>query len=126
MGSLKIFFLAAGLAFPTFANGHGGGLDKNGCHTNRKTGEYHCHRGAPSPAAPHAAPVKRGAMQFVPSQLAPSTAPSTRQPSGRTQRDVHFGSCAEARAAGYWNIKYGEPGYSSNLDRDGDGIACER
>ena len=23
---------------------HGGGLDKDGCHNNRKTGEYHCHR----------------------------------------------------------------------------------
>ncbi|WP_183610877.1 MULTISPECIES: YHYH domain-containing protein [Rhizobium] len=25
------------------AFGHGGGLDKNGCHTNHKTGDYHCH-----------------------------------------------------------------------------------
>ncbi len=23
---------------------HGGGLDRNGCHTNRKTGDRHCHR----------------------------------------------------------------------------------
>ena len=23
---------------------HGGGLDKDGCHNNRKTGDYHCHR----------------------------------------------------------------------------------
>lgn len=23
---------------------HGGGLNKDGCHNNRKTGEYHCHR----------------------------------------------------------------------------------
>lgn len=23
--------------------GHGGGLDKNGCHHDRKTGGYHCH-----------------------------------------------------------------------------------
>ena len=28
----------------TFA--HGGGLDASGCHTNHKTGEYHCHRSA--------------------------------------------------------------------------------
>ncbi|WP_183035973.1 YHYH domain-containing protein [Cupriavidus sp. UME77] len=27
------------------AHAHGGGLDADGCHTNRKTGEYHCHRG---------------------------------------------------------------------------------
>ena len=24
---------------------HGGGLDKKGCHNNRSTGDYHCHRG---------------------------------------------------------------------------------
>lgn len=23
---------------------HGGGLNAEGCHTNRKTGDYHCHR----------------------------------------------------------------------------------
>ncbi|MGO8107669.1 YHYH domain-containing protein [Rhizobium leguminosarum] len=22
---------------------HGGGTDSNGCHTNHKTGDYHCH-----------------------------------------------------------------------------------
>lgn len=38
---------------------------------------------------------------------------------------VRFKSCKEARAAGYSDIKKGEPGYSSKLDRDGDGIACE-
>lgn len=38
---------------------------------------------------------------------------------------VYFKSCKEARAAGYSDMKRGEPGYSSNLDRDGDGIACE-
>jgi len=30
---------------PVAAWGHGGGLDANGCHTNKKTGEYHCHHG---------------------------------------------------------------------------------
>nr|DAS95652.1 MAG TPA: Excalibur calcium-binding domain protein [Caudoviricetes sp.] len=38
---------------------------------------------------------------------------------------VRFKSCKEARAAGYSDIKKGEPGYSPNLDRDNDGIACE-
>lgn len=28
---------------------HGGGLDANGCHIKRATGEYHCHRGSYSP-----------------------------------------------------------------------------
>ncbi|WP_094078560.1 YHYH domain-containing protein [Microvirga guangxiensis] len=28
----------------TAALGHPGGLNKDGCHNNRKTGDYHCHR----------------------------------------------------------------------------------
>lgn len=32
------------LSLPLLASAHGGGLDGNGGHTNRKTGEYHCHR----------------------------------------------------------------------------------
>ena len=38
--------LAALLIFIPFAAlAHGGGLDKQGCHHNRKAGGYHCHRG---------------------------------------------------------------------------------
>jgi hypothetical protein len=40
--------LAATLALASPVFSHGGGLDASGCHTNHKTGEYHCHR---SPAA---------------------------------------------------------------------------
>lgn len=32
---------------PAVAISHGGGLNAEGCHNNRKTGDYHCHR-APS------------------------------------------------------------------------------
>lgn len=31
---------------PGVAAAHPGGLNAEGCHNNRKTGEYHCHRGA--------------------------------------------------------------------------------
>lgn len=37
-----------------------------------------------------------------------------------------FSSCKQARAAGYSHMRRGEPGYSSHLDRDGDGIACDK
>ncbi|GHG06918.1 hypothetical protein GCM10017783_19350 [Deinococcus piscis] len=37
-----------------------------------------------------------------------------------------FKSCKEANAAGYYNIKKGDPAYSAKLDRDGDGMACEK
>lgn len=36
-----------------------------------------------------------------------------------------FQRCADARAAGVAPIHRGQPGYRSELDRDGDGVACE-
>ncbi len=46
--------IAVLLAFAMPALPHGGGLDRNGCHTNRKTGDYHCHRGSASAPPPSA------------------------------------------------------------------------
>jgi hypothetical protein len=34
------------------ASAHGGGLNSEGCHNNRKTGDYHCHRSAARQAIP--------------------------------------------------------------------------
>ncbi len=48
--------------------------------------------------------------------------PTTKAP----QRDVHYKNCREAKAAGAAPLHRGDPGYSSDLDRDGDGVACER
>ena len=36
-----------------------------------------------------------------------------------------YANCAAARAAGAAPLYAGQPGYSSRLDRDGDGVACE-
>ncbi|MGO4813800.1 YHYH domain-containing protein [Cupriavidus sp. 2MCAB6] len=47
-GRKAVFRVGVGFVFALIAgsaNAHGGGLDANGCHHNRKTGEYHCHRG---------------------------------------------------------------------------------
>ena len=33
------------LLIPSIVSSHGGGLNKDGCHNDRKTGGYHCHRG---------------------------------------------------------------------------------
>lgn len=41
------------------------------------------------------------------------------------QKEVYYARCADARAAGAAPILKGEPGYRPELDRDGDGIACE-
>lgn len=43
-GRISIVFLALGLMAASEALAHGGGLNAQGCHNNRKTGDYHCHR----------------------------------------------------------------------------------
>jgi hypothetical protein len=42
------------------------------------------------------------------------------------QESVVFQNCAEARAAGKTPLHRGDPGYSEKLDKNGDGIACEK
>ena len=44
---------------------------------------------------------------------------------GLASADPPYGNCAEARADGAAPIYEGDPGYSDQLDRDGDGVACE-
>ncbi|WQB72229.1 DUF1524 domain-containing protein [Prescottella equi] len=68
---------------------------------------------APTTAAPAPAPPVR--------EQAPAPAPAP-APSGA---GVSYANCAAARAAGAAPIMRGEPGYSSKLDRDNDGVACE-
>ncbi len=55
----------------------------------------------------------------------PTTTPPTTATAAPTAGPVTFQNCAEAEAAGAAPINRGEPGYSSKLDRDGDGVACE-
>ena len=52
MPKLPTILLALSLATMPLqaAMPHGGGLDEEGCHTDRKTGEYHCHRERAAPA----------------------------------------------------------------------------
>jgi hypothetical protein len=40
-------------------------------------------------------------------------------------QDRYYPNCAAAKIAGAAPIESGEPGYRPELDRDGDGIACE-
>ncbi|MEM4994937.1 excalibur calcium-binding domain-containing protein [Priestia sp. SB1] len=41
-------------------------------------------------------------------------------------QSVSYGNCTEAREAGAAPIYKGQPGYASHLDRDGDGIGCDK
>lgn len=54
------------------------------------------------------------------------TTQPTREPTAtKSSTSVYYANCSEVRAAGAAPIRRGDPGYSSKLDRDGDGIACE-
>ena len=66
------------------------------------------------PVAATAAPVTSAAPRPVadPQPAPPATG-------------VHYANCTAARAAGAAPIYAGEPGYSTKLDRDRDGVACE-
>lgn len=48
----------------------------------------------------------------------------TTSPSSSTD-NVYYANCTEVREAGADPIYTNDPGYSSKLDRDGDGVACE-
>ena len=102
--SCAYYLLSVLLRLPLFwaapAASHPGGLNSEGCHNNRKTGGYHCHRGG---SAAHAQ--------------------AARAVSSNSRRE--FANCAQRRAAGAAPVRAGDPGYGRHLDRDGDGIGCE-
>ncbi|MEV6426173.1 excalibur calcium-binding domain-containing protein [Nocardia sp. NPDC051463] len=57
---------------------------------------------------------------------APAAPPATALgPTTPAPPSVYYPNCAAARAAGAAPLRRGEPGYSSKLDRDNDGVACE-
>lgn len=73
---IGVLFLGAPIV-PATALAHGGGLNAEGCHNNRKTGDYHCHRAvARSTAAPRRSRSVRSEFQRL------SPCPSTGRASG--------------------------------------------
>lgn len=90
---------------PTAAWAHGGGLDKNGCHTDRKTGRYHCH-GTPRAAQP-AAPAPQPRQPPAPSTLfaAPAEAAPLPAACGASRDDLRAAARALLIALGYLNPK---------------------
>uniref|UniRef100_UPI00355BF3C6 excalibur calcium-binding domain-containing protein n=2 Tax=Bacillaceae TaxID=186817 RepID=UPI00355BF3C6 len=48
------------------------------------------------------------------------------QPASGNTSSAYYKNCAAVRAAGKAPLYKGQPGYDSHLDRDGDGVACEK
>lgn len=72
---ISFVLLSLGLIAGSDAFAHGGGLNAQGCHNNRKTGDYHCHRTQLA-----SAPI---ASQFVADE--PSTERRSEQSSSQPQ-----------------------------------------
>ena len=51
--------------------------------------------------------------------------PDTKTEPPKTGKMTTYANCTEAREAGAAPLHRGDPGYSTRLDRDGDGTACE-
>ena len=95
------------------AHAHPGGLNSEGCHNNRKTGDYHCHRGSRAPAP------NQDRMQAAPSSPDRSSkSPSGAGGCGSKTYCTEMSSCSEARF-------HLEQCGLSRLDGDGDGMPCE-
>ncbi|WP_242272831.1 excalibur calcium-binding domain-containing protein [Bacillus cereus group sp. BfR-BA-01538] len=48
------------------------------------------------------------------------------QPASGNTSSAYYKNCTAVRAAGKAPLYKGQPGYDSHLDRDGDGVACEK
>lgn len=96
------------MLFPALtATAHPGGTDKNGCHTEKKTGIYHCHGGTSSP------PPKSSTSSAAPSSAA---APST-STSATTFAPVSRWSNAPSKPSTTASTAAAPPQASSNLVR---------
>lgn len=80
--------------------------------------------GLPTETTTTSTVIETKETQPPPTTAKAATAPAPTSPPATT--GVYYSNCSEARAAGAAPIKQGEPGYRSGLDRDGDGIACDK
>ncbi|RAJ38673.1 excalibur calcium-binding domain-containing protein [Kitasatospora sp. SolWspMP-SS2h] len=79
----------------------------------------------PTPEVP--TPEVQVPTPTLPPAVTPEASEPTPGPEHTTeQASAYYKNCTEAKAAGAAPLHRGEPGYRSALDRDGDGIACEK
>lgn len=81
----------------------------------------------PSPILPSEPAEQQQHIEPAPAETpAPAPAPAPAEaPAPAPAPSAFYPNCAAARAAGAAPLYRGNPGYSTKLDRDGDGVACE-
>jgi len=105
----------AAMLYSPLVLAHSGGTDSSGCHTNKKTGDYHCH----TPKAGKTAKTE-----------AKSSARTEARGSAKTVCSANVYNCADfsthSEAQGVYERCLEKVGRDiHDLDRDDDGVACE-
>jgi len=111
MKAFRLLLIVILLKSATLAYAHSGKTDANGCHTEKKTGEYHCH----------------GGSDKVAKTQARTSAPSGRKTlicSANIYNCADFSSHNEAQNT-YESCLDNIGNDVHALDRDNDGVACE-
>ncbi|MFF1384624.1 excalibur calcium-binding domain-containing protein [Arthrobacter sp. NPDC058288] len=67
------------------------------------------------------AAAQKAVPQVPVAPAAPAPAPAVQAPAA-----AYYANCTAAKAAGAAPLYAGQPGYSTSLDRDRDGVACEK
>lgn len=97
-------------AVASVASAHGGGLNAAGCHADRKTGDYHCHRTG----------------GILGSGVPPAAALAGELPTPRSAiKDVDCSDFGGSWRAAQDFYEAAGPGDPHNLDADKEGLACE-
>ncbi|WP_423213590.1 YHYH domain-containing protein [Rivibacter subsaxonicus] len=103
--NMKLQFFVAGLIAcvnMATAHAHGGGLNSDGCHNNRKTGDYHCHR-APTPVVQPVSPTPQ--QPHLPAVHNPPAASQvTAQPRADQVQTVNGQQCFVGPRGGTYTI----------------------
>ncbi len=109
---ITIIFIAF-IFIPNFSSAHPGRTNSEGCHTNKKTGEYHCHK-------------KKKNYKRHYKQARTYSRKNSRAYSRYFAKDYNCRDFTSQKEAQEFFISSGGPAWDPyKLDRDKDGIACE-
>ncbi|MCE7009381.1 excalibur calcium-binding domain-containing protein [Kibdelosporangium philippinense] len=72
-----------------------------------------------------APPPPKTSTKTTPKTTPKPLPPKTQQPAA-PPKAAYYANCSAARAAGAAPVYRGQPGYGRHLDRDGDGVGCEK
>lgn len=87
-----------------------------------------CDKPAPPQPEPQPAPAPDPTPAPAPQNLVevPAPAPAPQPAPEPQNQGAYYANCKQAKAAGAAPLYEGQPGYRPELDRDRDGVACER